>query len=230
MEYPFVPTEKGPLVYLVNGLQEDTGHWSPEEFDRLGIVYGEWEGGPYPLTDWELSYCHDESFWTQADGLARVSYAVFWQNRKWLCISIEYQYEECAPSFVQRVYTEKRVLSEDLHISEAEIVEAFVERDDRLELLLCIPYSWLAQWNFGGPEQLREKLVDLIGCPEENEDPTLQKCCVCGKPAEGTDDVCSCQCPRCGHDCFNDQCLTDHGKCYDCHKAWQFGELEEEEV
>lgn len=60
----------------------------------------------------------------------------------------------------------------------------------------------------------------------------MHKCCVCGKPAEAKreEDECNCVCPRCGNMCFDDQCLTDHGRCYDCQKKWQVGELKDEET
>jgi hypothetical protein len=48
----------------------------------------------------------------------------------------------------------------------------------------------------------------------------MQKCTVCGKPAEEvpTENICQCRCPECGEKCFDDVTLADHGKCYDCHK------------
>jgi len=37
-------------------------------------------------------------------------------------------------------------------------------------------------------------------------------------------------CPRCGSLCNDDVTIADHGHCYDCHKAWQFGEWPEQET
>jgi len=34
-------------------------------------------------------------------------------------------------------------------------------------------------------------------------------------------------CPQCGALCNDDQTIEDHGKCYDCQKAWQHGEEDE---
>jgi len=34
-------------------------------------------------------------------------------------------------------------------------------------------------------------------------------------------------CPQCGALCNDDQTIEDHGKCYDCQKAWQHGKEDE---
>jgi len=57
-----------------------------------------------------------------------------------------------------------------------------------------------------------------------------ESCCICGKPAEDKYgvklDLCDCVCPQCGAKCFDDVTIADHGMCIDCHKKWQFGELD----
>lgn len=37
-------------------------------------------------------------------------------------------------------------------------------------------------------------------------------------------------CPRCGTTDTDDTSIGDHGMCYNCHRLWQMGELDEEEV
>ena len=36
-------------------------------------------------------------------------------------------------------------------------------------------------------------------------------------------------CPTCGASCRGDQTIRDHGRCWDCQRAWQFGELNDED-
>jgi hypothetical protein len=57
----------------------------------------------------------------------------------------------------------------------------------------------------------------------------VQRCCVCGLPAEGAV-VCDCVCWHCGEHVFDDVTLLDHGGlCYDCHKARLLGLWTDEE-
>lgn len=64
--------------------------------------------------------------------------------------------------------------------------------------------------------------------PEDFE-PIYPNCCVCGKPAEGNEDVCECTCPTCGQPCFDDSEFGDHHECRDCHKARLNGEIADED-
>lgn len=54
-------------------------------------------------------------------------------------------------------------------------------------------------------------------------------CCVCGKSNEDSYglklDICDCVCPNCGHSCFDDVDIADHGECRDCHHARLMGEI-----
>lgn len=49
-----------------------------------------------------------------------------------------------------------------------------------------------------------------------------------------TDDADTCgglaECPVCSASCHDDQTIADHGRCYDCQKARQCGEVSEEEA
>lgn len=78
----------------------------------------------------------------------------------------------------------------------------------------------------GGNETGRYSF-DVSG--EEEEDEEFHCCCVCGKPAEGTEDTCECVCPVCGQNCFDDQTIADHGRCYDCHQEVLLADAQEGE-
>jgi len=93
---PFVVTEQGPLWFLTNGLCESTEHWTPLQFERLGLSYQK-DGpyGPYPLTQQEERLIAANGFRTIKNGILRLGYSVLWQDKKWLCATIEYEFEDC---------------------------------------------------------------------------------------------------------------------------------------
>jgi len=59
---------------------------------------------------------------------------------------------------------------------------------------------------------------DFFATQEKEEE---QRCCVCGRTAEGTEQVCDCVCPECETHTFDDIILGEHGRCWDCWKKWQ---------
>ena len=48
----------------------------------------------------------------------------------------------------------------------------------------------------------------------------MNKCTECNEP----DCIGLQTCPQCGTKCHADQTIEDHGRCYDCNKARQYGE------
>jgi len=57
-----------------------------------------------------------------------------------------------------------------------------------------------------------------------SQDYEEHRCCVCGLPAElNGGHICECTCPECGHTCFDDVTIADHGRCRDCHNIQKEG-------
>ena len=137
---PFLLTREGPLWILTNGSCESTDHWTPSQFERLGIDYQKDSPyGPYPLTLQEQRFIGEDSLSLNDNDFDSLylGYSAFWQGKKWLCPTLEYlKTEERDRGWIEEEKEKWRhiITPLDGSVVEEEALE------DRYTLLLLIPF------------------------------------------------------------------------------------------
>ncbi|AXK44017.1 hypothetical protein [Erythrobacter aureus] len=137
-------------VYLTNQCTE-AAHGTKEQFDHLGLSYGEFDGEFYPLTDEEVRYIAEDEV-TSLDGnvLAFIGYSALYRGQKFLMPSIELTYGDKDDRFA----TEQEALAfANTYVADlapklaVAMARARVDQsgDDRIVIQILIPFETAAQ-------------------------------------------------------------------------------------
>lgn len=153
-DYPHITIEGEPLYVLTNQGCEDTGYWAHEQFEQLGLEYGE----DYPLTDEEANLIACHNVMTLLGGDLMFGYSALFQNKKWAMPTIEYylgdprqQVASASATIAEDAERERKAIQELVATYQGRASYEQGGLEDRITVLILVPLQTLQEafghWN-----------------------------------------------------------------------------------